>query len=46
MYQFIKSMYDRHLMTAAQVWALVDKEPPTLTAAEAMRICGPRRKSA
>ncbi len=46
MFAFIKSMYDRGAITAAQVWALVDRPAPPLTAEQAAQICGPRPEAA
>lgn len=40
MYQFIKSMYDRRMMTAGQVWAMA--EGGRITERQAAMICGPR----
>ena len=42
MYLIIKGKYKRHEITAAQVWAYADDG--TITAAQAMSICGPRPK--
>ena len=42
MFNFIKSMYDRHQLTARQVWAATDGDKPKITKAEALLICGPR----
>ena len=44
MYRFIKSMYDRGVMTAAQVWSMADSGK--ITEIEAITICGPRPKEA
>lgn len=42
MFTFIRSMYKRGAMTAAQVWALADGVAPPITAEQATQICGPR----
>ena len=42
MYAFIKSMFDREALTAAQVWAMTDGPRPQLSTAQAAAICGPR----
>ncbi len=41
-YLIIKGKYRRHEITAARVWQYADEG--TITAAQAMSICGPRPK--
>lgn len=41
-YMIIKGKYQRHEITAAQVWEYVDQKK--ITAAQAVSICGPRPK--
>lgn len=41
MFAFVKGMYDRGQMSAAQVWAAVGKG--IISEKEAVRICGPKR---
>lgn len=40
MFNFLKSMYALGRVTAAQVWAAVEKQQ--ITAVQALSICGPR----
>lgn len=39
-YRIIKGKYQRHEITAAQVWEYADEGK--ITTAQAMQICGPR----
>ena len=35
----------QHIITADQVWAYTESDPPKITEDEALAICGPRPKS-
>ena len=42
MFNLVKTLYNRHVITSEQVWAYEDAGK--ITAAQAVRICGPRPK--
>ncbi len=43
MFNLIKNLYNRHMITSEQVWAYADAGK--ITEAQALRICGPRPKN-
>lgn len=43
MFNIIKNLYKAHKITCADVWAYADADPPKITEAEAVLICGPRK---
>lgn len=40
MFNLVKTLYNRHVITSEQVWAYADAGK--ITADQALRICGPR----
>ena len=44
MYQIIRNLYRARKITSKEVWAYTDTIPPKITMAEAVLICGPRKK--
>lgn len=44
MFNIIKNLYKARKITYADVWSYVGAEPPKITAAEAILICGPRKE--
>ena len=43
-YTTARLLYRLHKITADQVWAYTESDPPKITEDEALAICGPRAK--
>ena len=41
-FNFIRTQYRMHKLTAAQVWTATEGDEPKITEEQAMTICGPR----